>query len=382
MIETPKRRLPKDWGKRLVVILSFTVLPLISFSLAADQTLFVPEWQTDNFTDYVSLLFIDDVTTVFGPFLFYAALAMLLITVAPTYFMPIFLVRFGVYTATILSLHYVIQLSIVTNFMTFPVAIITGVVFWTVPWLFRWLVHKISLRKVWLGIIAILVFWLGPILIISIPLMIPSPGDFDPPDILFDWVIGPFYFSITVVLMGLFLNGPFICLWLAGSTSIALWRRYDDPRQRATWFWPSAISWLIAYGISWQVAVTRAMAYYNKLPTSPPADCYIATAAAQGHIDFVKAKLILTEDGQWMQVNEQLQVLKAAELCLKVTTPRIHLLLRAVYDVVGQRLAQCLVNPIIADAAYLLLKPAELAAKGLMLILIPGAKAYIAQIYR
>ena len=60
-----------------------------------------------------------------------------------------------------------------------------------------------------------------------------------------------------------------------------------------------------------------------------------------------------------MRVNAQLQRLKFAELALKATWPRFHTVLRRVYDLVGNTLSQGIQHPILADAAYLLLKPFE-----------------------
>ena len=67
-----------------------------------------------------------------------------------------------------------------------------------------------------------------------------------------------------------------------------------------------------------------------------------------------------------MRVNSQLQILKCAELALMAVHPRFHRSLRRFYDVVGRALAKGIQNPFLADVAYLLLKPFEWIARGIL----------------
>ena len=83
------------------------------------------------------------------------------------------------------------------------------------------------------------------------------------------------------------------------------------------------IAWAGSYFMVWQVTVSRTLEIYANLPDNPP-DCYIATAAANGHPKFVKSHTHQTRFGQPVAVNQQLQTLKAAEIMLKAAVPRLH----------------------------------------------------------
>ena len=76
-----------------------------------------------------------------------------------------------------------------------------------------------------------------------------------------------------------------------------------------------------------------------------------------------------------MRMNEQLQILKCSELALLVVAPRLHKFVRKIYDVVGKSLARKIQNPLFADIAYLLLKPAERLAGLVLKLVVPGFDA-------
>ena len=118
-------------------------------------------------------------------------------------------------------------------------------------------------------------------------------------------------------------------------------------------------AWIITYAAAWRYDIIKMFELYSALPTKPPQDCYIATAAAQGHPRFVGSHLVHRADGLSLRVNGQLQHLKCVELALLAVSPRMHRVLRKIYDVAGKFLAQRMTNPFVADVAYLMLKPAE-----------------------
>jgi hypothetical protein len=101
---------------------------------------------------------------------------------------------------------------------------------------------------------------------------------------------------------------------------------------------------------------------YAKLPTKPPDDCYVTTAAANGHRWFVRSKAIRFDSGAVKRVNRQLAVFKAAELALRTLSPPAHRILRRVYDFLGPKAAARIQSPFFADVAYVALKPFELVA--------------------
>src|SRR5262249_24674408 len=99
---------------------------------------------------------------------------------------------------------------------------------------------------------------------------------------------------------------------------------------------------------------------YSKLPLTAPQNCYVATAAARGHQSIVRSTRVMASDGSWFMVNDQLRRLKAAELIIEGLFPKLHRLMRSLYDQLGPPLARQMIGrPLLADAAYLLLKPAE-----------------------
>jgi len=139
-------------------------------------------------------------------------------------------------------------------------------------------------------------------------------------------------------------------------------------------------AWLAAYAGAWRIAWTTMLQQYAALPKSPPS-CYIATAAARGHPWLVRAEQRFGPDGRAYRVNDQMRYLKAGELLLAVTCPSLHRLCRTIYDRLGPRLAACLVHPLLADAAYMALKPAEWLCRLLIAMLLPGWADLVRRMY-
>jgi hypothetical protein len=165
--------------------------------------------------------------------------------------------------------------------------------------------------------------------------------------------LSPFTFIIIFIVV----SAPFWGFLLAGRTAVWLLKSFDSGK------WSLGIkaglaAWLAAYIAAWRYDILKMFELYSALPTSPP-DCYIATAAAQGHPRFVRSREVKLANGKHLQINVQLQRLKCAELAILAVIPPLHTALRKMYDVVGKRLAKGIKYPLLADAAYLMLKPAE-----------------------
>ncbi|MCA9002167.1 MAG: hypothetical protein KDB61_09600, partial [Planctomycetes bacterium] len=120
------------------------------------------------------------------------------------------------------------------------------------------------------------------------------------------------------------------------------------------------------YGVAWTVAIRRAIAYYNNLPTESPGSCYVATAASRGHRRLVRSEWVEAETGEPFLVNSQLRTLKAGELAIKAVCPRFHRLLRRIYDFMGPPLAQRIRNPWLADLAFIGLVPVTLLTRAFL----------------
>lgn len=123
------------------------------------------------------------------------------------------------------------------------------------------------------------------------------------------------------------------------------------------WF---PLSWLGGLMALTAIKVPLAQWLFERLPAErPPEGCFVVSAAARGHRRFV---------GSWLDpatgrpVNRQLQRLRAFEDALRIGFPRLHRLLRAIYNRIGPSIARRTGHPLLADVTYLLLKPLELLA--------------------
>jgi hypothetical protein len=127
------------------------------------------------------------------------------------------------------------------------------------------------------------------------------------------------------------------------------------------------IGWAVAYAAAMALAVRRIIPLYDALPEHP--DCYVSTAAASGHRWLVRSHPVRDVDGRIILVNDQMRRLKCAELTLLAVAPGLHRWCRRIYDTVGPPLAGRITCSLLADLAYLSLKPAEWAARiGLLLV--------------
>ncbi len=113
---------------------------------------------------------------------------------------------------------------------------------------------------------------------------------------------------------------------------------------------------------AWKASLEIMWAEYAKLPSERPGGCYVCTAASQGHAWLVGRHESPNEAG----TNDQTRTLRRFEREVLVRRPRLHCLLRAIYNRIGPILAAMLFRPILADIAYLSLKPAEWAARAVL----------------
>jgi hypothetical protein len=86
---------------------------------------------------------------------------------------------------------------------------------------------------------------------------------------------------------------------------------------------------------------------------------YLCTVAAGGHTKIVKPLRMGERHGNQVVVNRQLCVANAFEQVLEERIPKIHRVVRYLYDKYGYPFAKNLHSPYIADIIYFLMKPAE-----------------------
>jgi hypothetical protein len=174
------------------------------------------------------------------------------------------------------------------------------------------------------------------------------------------------------VMLALLIAGPFWSLLIALQAGWWVYRASDTRH-----LLPRGLGvtvWVASYVTAWRYDILKMHELYAELPLVPP-DCYIATAAARGHPAFVHASPLRLADGKIIRVNCQLQIFKSAELAMMALAPRLHAILRRMYDAIGKPLAGGIRHPLLADAAYLSLKPAEWLAKFLLKVIIPDVNS-------
>ncbi|WBW49814.1 hypothetical protein O6R05_07365 [Peptoniphilus equinus] len=86
---------------------------------------------------------------------------------------------------------------------------------------------------------------------------------------------------------------------------------------------------------------------------------YLCTVAAGGHRNVVKPLRRGVRHGHPVTVNRQLLIANAFEQILEEKTPKLHHLIRNVYDTYGFPLARWIRSPWMADLIWLLMKPLE-----------------------
>jgi hypothetical protein len=346
--------LPKAWWGRVIYALYITVMPALAFW---GTDVLKPEWQSGEFSDYLALLLTPEASLVFLFLLAYSIICYLLLLIAPTRFSQVFFIRFGIYTGVLLAFQYSILAGLFlikdSSVSLFALSLlwIFPVIYWMV---YRWAAARWTARninKVLLGLVPVLL------------------------------LIGILIAQMDALLIALAIPtiaAPFWSLLLSFRAALWLFKNYDS---QPTFVRSLGIAtWFVSYVAAWRFDILKMYELYAALPKEPP-DCYIATAAAHGHPRFVQAWTAQRADGKTMQVNRQLQRLKCAELALMTVHPRLHGLLRHIYDVVGKYLASKIHNPFLADTAYLLLKPWEWSARLVLKTIVPEMDTISNQMY-
>lgn len=103
---------------------------------------------------------------------------------------------------------------------------------------------------------------------------------------------------------------------------------------------------------------------YSKLPAPPPEVIlgdghYLCTVAVKGHPKLVKPLRAGIRHGERITVNRQLLIANAFENILEQYTPRIHSIIRNLYNQYGYPISRHIKSNWSADLVYLLMKPAE-----------------------
>jgi hypothetical protein len=342
--------------------LAGVVIPIASFIVAWFGCPLSPTWQDNSGYDLIVLQLEGKVTWPFFPVLAYSICCLVLATIAPSRFGSRRLVRLGIHSGIILAAQYTIIMGIALSpdAVGFLIAIgVAGVVPVGLVIGFRALVRHLRPRLLWMIVV-----------IMAVGGVITSQ--------LFriHWrsLAEAFYFIVGA--------GPLWALVAYSYMSSKVLRsgpEMTDDEHKFAAAWP--FCWFAGYLLTWRLAIYTAAKFYHALPTAAPG-CYVCTAAARGHARFVGARAIRCGDGSVVRVNDQLRHLKLAELALIAVLPRVHRLLRRIYDRIGPVAAARLRHPFAADLAYLSLKPIEwISLAALCLIIKDPARVAESMLY-
>jgi hypothetical protein len=312
--------------------------------------------------DYVVLLLGTRVTFTFVPLLAYAVVCLALLLLDSEHFADLFAVRLGIYGGLLLALQYAVLVSLYISKGGAPlIGAVLGLCAAppALAWAYRKARHRFgdkttNVAALGLICVAIIVGGIAHLL---------SGGA-----------------SLLVELALLLAGSPFWCLEIAGLVSFRLLRDYERRTHLSPWHVVGLLAWLGAYGVAWRLAVLRMLQAYAALPPTPP-ECYIASAAARGHPRLVRSRPAVAGDGRSFPLNRQTQRLKCAELAVQAAWPAGHRFLRRAYDALGPRLARRLRRPLLADAAYLLLKPLEWGSWAVLRAMLPQAGPLVGRLY-
>ncbi|NDV59207.1 DUF6688 family protein [Bacteroides sp. 519] len=94
-------------------------------------------------------------------------------------------------------------------------------------------------------------------------------------------------------------------------------------------------------------------------PKLPHSGHYLCTVSVQGHRKLVKPLRRGIRGGTTIWVNRQLLVANAFEQILEERIPKIHRVIRYLYDRYGYPIAKHITTPLSADIVYILMKPFE-----------------------
>jgi hypothetical protein len=113
----------------------------------------------------------------------------------------------------------------------------------------------------------------------------------------------------------------------------------------------------------WLLSIWWSKSIYATLPDKSPDGCFVVTAAARGHRNFVGPFFQIERNGSKRLANQQLLTFWQLENLWRVQSPDSHALFRKIYNRVGPVLARRIASPWLADLTFIALKPVELVAK-------------------
>jgi hypothetical protein len=370
-----------SWPVRLALLYAGVVVPVLSHMIAFHESPDAADWQSGSLDDKLSFTLSAPASIPFYPLMLYPMVCLVLLLFREKRFADRALVRFGILTGIPVAAWYAAMLGLVVTdtsellswhalgvpFMA-AVAIAAPLAAWGVLRLLLW--ARRTLNVPWVAVVGGLVV----LYIVFCFLALATEGE--PTAALF-WPAG----LLAAFCFFSLLCGP---SWALGSylfMSLRLLACSPRPLRYGMFQLMAVLSWLAAFLAACRWSVVKSLEIYATLPTEPPGDCYVASAAAHGHRMVVRSQLCPTSAGTLVPVNRQLRVLKAAELTILALAPALHRQLRNVYDRLGPLAARHLANPYLADVVYLLLKPVEWCSWLVLVWLLGPQRQVIGRLY-
>ncbi|HVT90724.1 MAG TPA: DUF6688 family protein [Tepidisphaeraceae bacterium] len=330
-------------------VFSGVLLPTGCFLISASRYPLGPEWQMPEWKAYVGLIPSAACAWPFYPFLLFSMVSIARMVWAPKVAAESIWVRLGLYSGVILAFQFsMIQAICCVESTPSPIESIFEAFGLTV----------LATGGIFIaGLIVRFAGWLITLTLLAAATTIAILFQ-----VWFFFIIAPLALAPAMTMV--------TCLTLS-----YLAFKFSRENRGSNYRLLLPAGWLAGYGLAWRTSIAMVMIEYSRLPKTAP-NCYIATAAAKGH-----PRLVGARPGYGFLINDQLCHLKCAELVLHETFPRLHRLIRRVYDVVGPGLASKIRHPLLADFAYLTLKPVEWAVMLILRRVVPDAAALAKTLY-
>lgn len=355
--EFPRLRL-----RQKVFFLCFGVVsPLFSFRfsyLSHRHGSPLADLEFKTFGSYLLLMLSNQSVVYFVPFLGYAMICMVGALVSERSHRWL-ACRLGIYTGVLLSIQFAVSLSHFGTPSLLLIACGSVIILW------RRRLGRIAVLCILVNLLGLSIWYFCRAPWWSLFEGTPAPR-------IDDLLNIPHIPRESLLLLLIFLYGstaPGLCFLAYLKLSVHV-RRSAPPARVAIKGAPlyATVAWVLAYAAAMFLAVRRMIALYDTLPERP--DCYVSAAAARGHRWLVRSVPVRRSGGGICWVNDQMRTLKCAELALLAMAPRCHRTVRRIYDSVGPFLAGRMKHRILADAAYVSLKPFEWVASAALAFLV------------
>jgi hypothetical protein len=178
-------------------------------------------------------------------------------------------------------------------------------------------------------------------------------------------IVASICFVFGMMCIGSEADAPILKLWLLVPFYIAVWysiRAAQLIKAARFSFWTYFIS-LIGSLPFWLASWYWSRSVYESLPNKAPSDCFIVTAAGNGHATFVGPFFETERGGYRLQANQQLLTFWQFENLWQSRFPVSHGMFRKIYNHAGPVIARRMTSPWLADLTFLALKPLEWLAR-------------------